>query len=48
MNMIATTEVHNCKQVFECLRCGHQETRRIEEGGKPLENRIWRVGKAVG
>jgi len=31
MNMIATTELHNSKQTFECLRCGHKEIRKVEE-----------------
>ena len=31
MHMIATEKVLNSKQAFECLRCGHQETRRSEE-----------------
>jgi hypothetical protein len=33
MHMIATEKVLNSQQAFECLRCGHQETRRIEERG---------------
>jgi predicted RNA-binding Zn-ribbon protein involved in translation (DUF1610 family) len=28
MNMIATAPVKNSQQPFECLRCGHKETRR--------------------
>jgi transcription elongation factor Elf1 len=30
MNMIATGALQNSKQSFQCLRCGHEETRRIE------------------
>jgi hypothetical protein len=30
MLMIATAQVLNSKQDFECLRCGHYETRRTE------------------
>jgi transcription elongation factor Elf1 len=28
MKMIAVTLLTNCKQTFQCLRCGHEETRR--------------------
>jgi Zn ribbon nucleic-acid-binding protein len=28
MNMVATAPVKNSKQLFECMRCGHQELRR--------------------
>jgi hypothetical protein len=28
MNMVATAPVKNSQQPFECLRCGHKETRR--------------------
>lgn len=31
MSMVAISEIHNTKQAFECLRCGHQETRRTED-----------------
>jgi transcription elongation factor Elf1 len=36
MNMIALAPIQNCKQSFECLRCGHQESRRIEVTNKPM------------
>jgi hypothetical protein len=36
MNMIATSEVKNSKQDFQCLRCGHQESRRSEATSTPL------------
>jgi len=36
MNMIATSELMNSRQDFQCLRCGHQESRRMEATGKPL------------
>jgi transcription elongation factor Elf1 len=36
MFMIATSEVTNSKQDFQCLRCGHQESRRSEAMSKPI------------
>jgi transcription elongation factor Elf1 len=28
--MVALAPIENSKQTFECLRCGHQESRRTE------------------
>jgi hypothetical protein len=36
MNMIALAPIQNCKQTFECLRCGYQEARRMEATSKPM------------
>jgi transcription elongation factor Elf1 len=30
MRMIAKGDIKNSKQSFECLRCGHEETQRVE------------------
>ena len=30
MSMIATWPLKNGRQTFECLRCGHKETRQVE------------------
>jgi predicted RNA-binding Zn-ribbon protein involved in translation (DUF1610 family) len=31
MHMIATTEIRNSKQTFKCLRCDHEEIRKVEQ-----------------
>ena len=36
MNMIATSEQSNSRQDFQCLRCGHQETRRLNGPNRPM------------
>ena len=35
MKMIAATPIKDSKQTVECLRCAHQETRRVEIAGMP-------------
>jgi len=31
MQMIATSEIRNSKQTFRCLRCDHEEIRKVEQ-----------------
>jgi exopolyphosphatase/pppGpp-phosphohydrolase len=30
MNMVATAKLRAAENAFECLRCGHTETRNVE------------------
>jgi hypothetical protein len=41
--MVALAPIQNSRQTFECLRCGHQETLRMDMTSKPMPVSGWRV-----